>query len=191
MKIIQTKGEGLGLLIWVWVADHELANSTELDFKRFNRVWTWIIRDDLSPRWDQEKIIPIDLSTFRRRICFEKLSPSARFEILSVGWGNVSLVVFEFELGVKINYNLILTFVIICLWKFQKSMSKTRSRKNNSKIEKNELTFMTLNWLIQIIELGVQMYYTRSVWWKFECSIVMIRCENNVFFQCPVTESKR
>ena len=35
-------------------------------------------------------------------------------------------------------------------------MSKTRSRKNNSKIEKNELTFMTLNWLIQIIELGVQ-----------------------------------
>ena len=115
MKIIQTKGEGLGLLIWVWVADHELANSTERDFRRFNRVWTWIIRDDLSPRWDQEKIIPIDLSTFRRRVCFEKLSPSARFEILSVGWGNVLLVVFEFELGVKINYNLILTFVIICL----------------------------------------------------------------------------
>ena len=28
--MIQTKGEGLGLLIWAWVADHELANSSEL-----------------------------------------------------------------------------------------------------------------------------------------------------------------
>ena len=61
-------------------------------------------------------------------------------------------------------------------------MSKTRSRKNNSKIEKNELTFVTLKWLIQIIELGVQMYYTRSVWWKFECSRNIIRCEINVVF---------
>ena len=129
MKMIQTKGEGLGLLFWVWVADHELANSSELNFKRFNRVWTWIIRDDLSPRWDQEKVSPIYLSTFRRRVRFEKSSPSARFEISSVGWGNVLLVVFEFELRVKINYNLILTFLIICLLKFQKWMSKTRSRK--------------------------------------------------------------
>ena len=152
MKMIQTKGEGLGLLFWVWVADHELANSSELNFKRFNRVWTWIIRDDLSPRWDQEK------SKSDRSVHVSKVRSLWETVPVRSVWNFVRRVGQRFTGGLWIwtsgqnqlqsNFNLS-DYLFI---KIPKMNVKDTVQENNSKIEKNELTFMILKWLIQIIQ---------------------------------------
>ena len=74
----QTKGEGLGLLIWFGLLTMNGKRFERTGFKFWDRVWTWISpKSDKkvkfrSSRWDSEKLNLIDLSTFSNRMRFQK-----------------------------------------------------------------------------------------------------------------------
>ena len=122
----QTKGEGLGLLIWFELLT--MNGKQQFEF-RTNWIWSWII-----PKADKKvkfqvrlrNLILIYLSTFWNCAFALKNRPvkvwnfvrwvGHRFKIAGrLIWTLVDFIVNPRSLKVRINYNLILTFLIICL----------------------------------------------------------------------------